>query len=214
MRAQIGTIATLLVLMIVPSASAFSAAHPHSHDYYGSSLNNAAVFFNEKVAGSHIKEKATVAATVTTGCLDFTPIAQITPLPPQVVRDQDPDVGVGMACFSFETMYGSDTGSTVTITTIDSLAQEPVVWLACVDVNGDGLCSTLTGDEVNLCATGTVPFESAGSVSLSYGGACTIYENPAAVLNPNVYVFYVGAVSTDDTNATVDTAIAGEVYLN
>lgn len=186
------------MIATAPVAGAFTPAHPHSHAYEGSS---------HVEAGS--PQDAFLVAGANTGCVDANPIAEITPLPPKPASDGDPETGVGVLCFGFKTRYGNDTGHVVRVTLIESLAQTPVRWLTCVDENGDGLCSRDAGDQVDLCATGTQLFASEGSVSLTHGGNCTVYEDPAAV-DPTVHVF---VLSSADATASTNVAIGGECYL-
>lgn len=144
----------LALALLLPPLVAASAAHPHEHTYVG--------------AGAAYALAASVPA-----CEDTS-----------VEPDGDPETGVGGACFPFQTVYGDDTGATVTAWVAEDVAAGDVAFAACVDVNGDGVCSDLTGDPFHLCHTGPT---GTGSLSLTSVGACTVYEDPAA-LQPYAYV--------------------------
>lgn len=198
------TTAIALLLVGAPLAAA-SAAHPHTHMFAGTSAQNA--FVNMKTDG--IKEKLQVNVDLVGVCADVTPVTeQLFPVEP--VRDGDTETGVGGSCFSFHSVYGDDTGTVRSVFVQDFSSQFLPVYVVCVDVNGDGLCSNDLGtDEFNLCAS-----TATGPVSLLDGGACSIYENPAATLNPYVYVLVVGGLTDDHGAIAAYADTGGYIFLS
>ena len=197
--------AALTLLLIAPFVGA-SAAPPPPHTYVGTSLNSVAI--NLKTDAGKVKYH--LDAAVVGICVDGSPFLK-TFLPPEPVRDGDTDIGVGGSCFAYETVYGNDAGATLTVAVQESISSglKPV-WVACVDVNGDGTCSSRLNEPYNVCTTGT-----AGAYSLSDGvnGPCTIYADPAATLNPAVHVLMIGGLSVEDGTVTPNVATAGNIFL-
>ncbi|HWH09251.1 MAG TPA: hypothetical protein VNX21_08630 [Candidatus Thermoplasmatota archaeon] len=191
-----------MTLMLLAPFVGASAAHPHTHNYAGTAANN--VSLNYKLEGNKVKysfESAVVGV-----CADGSPLLSRL-FPPEPVRDEDTDIGVGGGCFAFETVYGNDAGATLNVIVQDITGIAPA-WIACVDVNGDGLCSK-NGDEYNLCVA-TV----SGPYSLTYNApGCTIYANPLATLNPAVFVLVIGGVSGDSDAIEPHAGAAGFIYL-
>lgn len=205
-RIYVTTITALTLAIFAPLTNANTAAHPHSHEYWADGIGT--VHLNEKVIGEHIHDN--VVVTAVGYCWDVSPLLH-PGIPPSPVRDMDPEVGAGGGCFGFSTQYGDDTGSTVSVYVDETTSPLPPVWITCVDMNGDGVCTSLT-DHVNVCSTGT---STSGSVSLTYpGSSCSIYEDPAAV-SQNVFVTFIGAISETPSpdDPTASTALHGFITL-
>lgn len=195
----IALLSTALVAPLVAS----SPAHPDTHNYYGSALLGAAT-----VSTDQLKVDFDVDISVTGACWDMFPLLR-PGVPPTPVRDLDPDFGVAGGCFPFETTAGSDTGTTPLIYVSEGTPSS-VVWVACVDVDGNGICSSSGADEFNLCSTGA---GHTGSESLlSPGQACLVYANPAAAL-PALFVVMVGTLSADGTTVSGSQPVFGGITL-
>lgn len=171
--------ALVLALVLLPLAAA-SPAHPEPHAYVGA-------------AGAS---------------LDGAPVAAPTAACPSVKALDDPTVGVGGACFPFVTQAGDDTGRTLTVYVTDAVFA-PVHWVACVDVDANGLCGD-AGDEVNHCWNGPT---GAGSVSHLDGGPCDVYANPAALLSPVVHVILLAEASVTPNGPAPRAPSAGTILL-
>lgn len=197
--------AALTLLLIAPLVGA-SAAHPHPHTYVGTSLNS--VYLNVETDNANFL--FTLDSAVVGLCLDGSPFLK-TFLPPEPVRDGDTDVGVGGSCFAFETVYGNDAGSTLTVSVQESISSglKPV-WVACVDVNGDGTCSAVLNEPYNVCTNGP---SGAYSISDPLHGPCTVYADPDAIVNPAVHVLMIGGLSVDGTTITPNVATAGNIFV-
>ncbi|GEM_PF-6041861 len=189
-----------VAMIATPLANAGTAAHPHTHTFVGVSAQDAQIH----VDSNGIAFDSAVDTAVVGLCADVTPVlSAITP--PTVFRDGDTETGIGGGCFAFTTVYGSDAGTTVTVFGQDIVGSINTVYVACVDVNGDGLCTPdLGGDQYNLCENG---------VSLTHGGSCQVYEDPAAA-NPYVYVLVLAGVTVDASGVTPTAAVAGFLFLS
>lgn len=191
------------LLLVAPYVGA-SAAHPHTHLYAGMSASSV-VLNVENDAGTVSFSLDTAVVGV---CADGSPILGSL-VPPTVVRDEDNDVGVGGGCFEFVTVYGDDTGATLTSSVQEAVrtALRPV-WVACVDVNGDGICSG-NSEPYNLCSIG-----SQGAYSLLNNGPCTTYAHPGATLNPALFVLIVGGLTSDGSAIVPYAATAGTIFVS
>lgn len=196
--------AAMTLMLLAPMVGA-SAAHPHVHLYAGTSLNN--VFIKTKTDAGKIK--FSLDAAVVGYCADGSPLLG-TIFPPEIVRDGDTDFGVGGGCFAYQTIYGDDTGATLTSNVAEALGTGFIpVWVSCVDVNGDGTCAGVLGEPYNICTSGAN-----GPYSLVDGGACTVYADPAAVLNPAVFVLIIGGLDVEQDGAiTPSAATVGTIFL-
>lgn len=194
--------AALTLALLAPVVGA-SAAHPHTHIYAGTAASNV----NLVVKTDAGKVKYSLESAIVGACVDGSPFLSSL-VPPTPVRDGDEDIGVGGGCFEFQTRYGNDAGATLT-----SFVQEQVrtslrpVWIACVDVSGDGICSGRT-EPYNLCTVGTT-----GGVSLITGGACTTYADPAAA-NPALFVLVIGGLEAEDGTIVPTAATAGTIFIS
>lgn len=197
--------AALSLLLVAPLVGA-SAAHPHPHTYVGTSLNG--VSLNLKVEG--LKVKYALDSAVVGYCVDGSPFLRSF-FPPEPVRDGDSDIGIGGGCFAYETVYGNDAGATLTVALQESMSTSlRPVWVACVDVNGDGTCAGALNEPYNICTNGA---NGAYSLSDGVGGACTIYADPAATLNPAVFILVIGGIEADGDAVTPNGATAGNIFL-
>lgn len=193
--------AAMTLMLLAPFVGA-SAAHPHTHNYVGTALNN--VSLNAKVEGAKVKYSFNSA--VVGICADGSPLLSSL-FPPVPARDGDADIGVGGGCFEFQTVYGNDAGATLNVIVQDITGIQPV-WLACVDVNGNGLCEKGV-DEYNLCRA-----TAAGPYSLTNNApGCTIFANPAATFNPAVFVLVVGGITADSDAIEPHAGAAGFIFL-
>lgn len=200
--------ATTLVLAASGTAVGATAAHPHSHSYFlaGSTGAEAVLAHDDPEFSIDLSGSATAVGV----CYDVLPglAGSIIP-PPTVVRDQDPDVGVGGGCFPFTTAYGSDVGRTVTVYVSESAPFVQPSWVACVDVDGDGVCLQGGADSINVCSTGGAY---SGSVSETFGGACTMYLDPAAA-SQNLFVVFLTKATAGVDGVAAQTAAWGSISL-
>lgn len=190
------------LLLIAPFVGA-SAAHPHTHIYAGTSAGSVVL----NVENDNGKISFDFQSAVVGLCADGSPfLASL--VPPTPIRDGDEDIGVGGGCFAFETVYGDDTGATLT-----SFVQEQVrtslrpVWIACVDSSGDGICSG-NNEPYNVCTVGLT-----GGYSLINGGPCTTYADPAATINPALFVLIIGGLNSDGATIEPSAASAGTIFV-
>lgn len=190
-------------MAVAPLANA-SRANPLPHTFVGDGAISASVSLDSTGVLTSTAEFSSVTLGV---CADVTPIVG-TITPPTLVRDGVPETGVGGGCFPFSSVYGDDTGSTVVVHAEEVGLMAPV-YIACVDVDGDGICAPTTGDEYNVCA-----HTRAGDVSILVASTpCTIYENPSATANPFVYVAVVASLSVDGTTVVPQATPTGSIWL-
>jgi hypothetical protein len=134
----------------------------------------------------YVASQGPLASPTQVSCADLDPLG----------GNMDPETGIGGACFPFTTQAGSDTGSAVQITVTDALSTG-VTWIACIDLNGDGICASGV-DEMDVCWTGS---GTSGGFSLTSSGPCVIYEDPVTVAS-TLYVAFVARPGSPASIAT------------
>lgn len=217
-RAAIFACATILVAA-VPIASALTDAHPDFHSFYGINNQFAEVDQNAGGASLHADEKITAM-----GVCFPAPIVQVAPTLIVSPGDvSDPSIGIGGACFPFETSKGTDAGETHRVNVMElTLTFLRPVYIPCVDVNGDGVCIEAEAnpagvinphdDRVELCWS----IAGQGFVYGSTTDPCNIefYEQGSVVLDETMYVSIVGGVDADgQTVVTYGPSARGVVWL-
>ncbi|MBI4394210.1 MAG: hypothetical protein HY556_10540 [Euryarchaeota archaeon] len=206
-RSIVAVVATIALLGI-PAAQA-SQAHPSDHLFEGDSRIAASLNLvqNEHVLGIHIHEHEHVGDAIELGlvCVDEPHVSLSTT---SVWFAGDYRGGYGGGCFPFDTFWGNDSGQTLKVSVFrdGNLPQEVVdlEFLACVDVNGDGVCSSASGDSVDDCHN--------TSTSYITGGDCQIYENPSAV-DQTAWVFVLPYVTVDNEGNEYSWPLSGAIRL-